>query len=681
MLSGGHVRSGAALLALAGMACAQSNEPGVWMEGSADAGAALAGAQPVEVAGGGVLLRISGQLGVDDVDVYQIHVCDPGAFGASTVGGSFVDTVLYLFDASGRGVAMSDDAGGAQSALSSMFMAGRAPGRYYLAIASKGALPLSISGAWLFEAEPADEERAPDGPGAAQGVWVFSPGVATDGTYEISMSGASLEGCLTTTARSAGVEVTAEGGAVLRRSMLDGGRVEVILGPGVVGGVELFYGSVQGGSPTFGGDPATMAPGATMSDTQFGMLDGVADQELGTLAATMVGDRLLGGADFGPIAAGSYTVSAMLGGVVVDSVGGLSGPAVEYAAAARCKKKTSPADCSYPASSARYSMANRVDFFEPIAMTLDGRDEVLADSLCFCPQDALLPVEIGDVSREVVLVTGIPAFAIESGGVTKFDAEHVGLGEAVMTGSPTELFVESIGSSGLDGVDVRLQAVQQFKIGLELPGPTSLPAGAFLRAEAFGNVAGATGVSLGQLVLRGTGPAGGDEVAMEADLGAIASPTQRIVVLSGGSVVAEFPGHSGPVGTARGWPRWLGKLGGRTECFVGMWHAPTTFRIDGAAFEGDEIRILAESSAAPVEGKTGLRLTGVELGSLTITDVDTSAPCLADLDGDGALTIFDFLAFQNLFAAGDPSADLDGDGALTIFDFLAFQNLFAAGCP
>jgi hypothetical protein len=56
-------------------------------------------------------------------------------------------------------------------------------------------------------------------------------------------------------------------------------------------------------------------------------------------------------------------------------------------------------------------------------------------------------------------------------------------------------------------------------------------------------------------------------------------------------------------------------------------------------------------------------------------------PCRVDLDGDGRLTIFDFLAFQNLFASGDPFADFDGDGRLTIFDFLAFQNEFVAGCP
>ncbi|NRA56498.1 MAG: FG-GAP repeat protein [Phycisphaerales bacterium] len=55
--------------------------------------------------------------------------------------------------------------------------------------------------------------------------------------------------------------------------------------------------------------------------------------------------------------------------------------------------------------------------------------------------------------------------------------------------------------------------------------------------------------------------------------------------------------------------------------------------------------------------------------------------CPADLDGDGALTIFDFLAFQNLFDIMDPLADFDGDGSFTIFDFLAYQNAFSAGCP
>ena len=68
-------------------------------------------------------------------------------------------------------------------------------------------------------------------------------------------------------------------------------------------------------------------------------------------------------------------------------------------------------------------------------------------------------------------------------------------------------------------------------------------------------------------------------------------------------------------------------------------------------------------------------------GSLIDAMAIIPAPsCVADLDGDGELTIFDFLAFQNRFDAGDPIADFDGDGSLTIFDFLAFQNAFDAGC-
>ena len=71
------------------------------------------------------------------------------------------------------------------------------------------------------------------------------------------------------------------------------------------------------------------------------------------------------------------------------------------------------------------------------------------------------------------------------------------------------------------------------------------------------------------------------------------------------------------------------------------------------------------------------RLDEVEEALATIT----VTACRADLDGDGELTPFDFLAFQNLFDAGDPIADFDGDGRLTLFDFLAFQNAFDAGCP
>ncbi len=55
--------------------------------------------------------------------------------------------------------------------------------------------------------------------------------------------------------------------------------------------------------------------------------------------------------------------------------------------------------------------------------------------------------------------------------------------------------------------------------------------------------------------------------------------------------------------------------------------------------------------------------------------------CPADCDGDGELSIFDFLCFQTAFDAREPIADCTGDGAFDIFDFLCFQTAFMDGCP
>ena len=55
--------------------------------------------------------------------------------------------------------------------------------------------------------------------------------------------------------------------------------------------------------------------------------------------------------------------------------------------------------------------------------------------------------------------------------------------------------------------------------------------------------------------------------------------------------------------------------------------------------------------------------------------------CYADCDQSTTLDIFDFLCFQDLFAAGDPTADCDGNTILDVFDFLCFQDAFATGCP
>ncbi|UYV12335.1 MAG: hypothetical protein NCW75_13670 [Phycisphaera sp.] len=98
--------------------------------------------------------------------------------------------------------------------------------------------------------------------------------------------------------------------------------------------------------------------------------------------------------------------------------------------------------------------------------------------------------------------------------------------------------------------------------------------------------------------------------------------------------------------------------------------------------DGSDIRTLSSFTLGEGMADAGsvtleARFTDGSRGLFTLNFADA---CPADLDGDGQLTIFDFLAFQNLFDAGDPLADFDGDGDLTLFDFLEFQNQFDAGC-
>jgi hypothetical protein len=54
--------------------------------------------------------------------------------------------------------------------------------------------------------------------------------------------------------------------------------------------------------------------------------------------------------------------------------------------------------------------------------------------------------------------------------------------------------------------------------------------------------------------------------------------------------------------------------------------------------------------------------------------------CPPDCDGSGALDLFDFLCFFNLFNAADPAADCDTSESLDLFDFLCFVNAFNEGC-
>jgi hypothetical protein len=69
-----------------------------------------------------------------------------------------------------------------------------------------------------------------------------------------------------------------------------------------------------------------------------------------------------------------------------------------------------------------------------------------------------------------------------------------------------------------------------------------------------------------------------------------------------------------------------------------------------------------------------------EFADLAFTLEGQAVGCEFDCTEDGALDLFDFLCFVNLFNADDDAADCTGDGFLDLFDFLCFVNGFNAGC-
>lgn len=175
----------AMVCAAAGMAQAQ-----VWNEIPDAPDAAPFTAQ--ETSGSGPLLQIIGGPGSgvvsDSVDAYCIYISDPAHFSATTVGGTGMDSQLWLFREDGTGIAFNDDSVGFQSTLTNAFVT--APGEYIIAVSPYDVDALDAAGGELWSDTPFGVERAPDGPGAGNAVFGWSSGPELS-NYTIFLTGAT----------------------------------------------------------------------------------------------------------------------------------------------------------------------------------------------------------------------------------------------------------------------------------------------------------------------------------------------------------------------------------------------------------------------------------------------------------------------------------------------------------
>ncbi|MEH2093067.1 two-partner secretion domain-containing protein [Nostoc sp.] len=138
---------------------------------------------------GTAVSSISGTLNNDnDIDLYQLFLRNGQKFTATTVGGTEIDTQLFLFDGNGLGLVMNDDDYNANDEtrqstlpLSEAFTA-PVSGKYYLGISSYENNPRSSQGA-IFE------DGSPTGAGAELPVsgWDENLGSAS-GAYTINLT-------------------------------------------------------------------------------------------------------------------------------------------------------------------------------------------------------------------------------------------------------------------------------------------------------------------------------------------------------------------------------------------------------------------------------------------------------------------------------------------------------------
>lgn len=64
----------------------------------------------------------------------------------------------------------------------------------------------------------------------------------------------------------------------------------------------------------------------------------------------------------------------------------------------------------------------------------------------------------------------------------------------------------------------------------------------------------------------------------------------------------------------------------------------------------------------------------------TLIDNIVVSGCAADLTGDGAVTVFDLLAYLDLWFSASPAAERDGAPDINVFDLLAYLDGWFAGC-
>ena len=411
--------------------------------------------------------------------------------------------------------------------------------------------------------------------------------------------------------------------------------------------------------------PAQPPDGTVLTISKIGQLNGVPDQLLITETTRIVGGETVLEPDFSPLGASTYTVVALNQGVVVAQRSGLTGAVITHDSGAGIfgnlfKPKKTQTSCP---------KWNKAFVQGPVQVTIQSAPPVMADAIMILG-DGLAPTCGVDFTSEItILASGVASFTLGDERLSLFGQAHQALGQALFTAGAGNLSVSNIGSSGLDGVAIHVEDVDEFAaIWQPLDPLATVPDGAFLEFSATGSVGGMAEQALGTLRITDIGA----ELEITADYSAVGSTSHRLEVLDGGVLVTTVTGHTGPVARVVGWPKGCGK--GRaviddfgTACYRPCWPGPVSINIiGGPTVVGDTLRVLAENPTAEFDFLSSFTTQAADIPNITIAVESASpAPCAGptgDMNSDGSVDGGDVEFFvTSLLGAGTPSQLCDGD--------------------
>jgi hypothetical protein len=255
---------------------------------------------------------------------------------------------------------------------------------------------------------------------------------------------------------------------------------------------------------------------------------------------------------------------------------------------------------------------------------IDGVGALDFDTLELTLSDSGFPTS--GFSEVTLSTANVPSLTIESLGVSMSQQFHRALGGATLVPAGGALTVDH-GAAGDDqpGVAIDLENAESFDLTWSPFIPLGLTlSGSSLELNSRGTVHGVADQDLGTLRITQLTMADTD-AEITADFSAVGSPTQRILLYNGETLVADVTGHAGAAARALAWPTGVGKgqaIFGpqRLPCYTLPFPEDTWIKILGGPWMvGDKLLVLAENPDAGVASVSQLSVRATNLPAITLT--------------------------------------------------------------